>query len=476
MNNTQTLKLTLSCRVLREVTRCFESGYITPIRPKKAFDAASIEEAFRYMQQGQHLGKIVISMRSLDGNVKIDTAAVKTATKLKLNSAASYLLIGGLGGLGKAVARHLVEHNARRLVFLSRSAGTGPEDRDIIRELESMGCEVRLVQGSVVRQDDVIRAIKLAPNLKGVIQCSMVLRDENFSRMSLDEWTTAAAPKVQGTWNVHHATVSAGIQLDFFVLFSSLSGLLGQAGQANYAGANTFLDAFVQYRTSLGLPASSLNIGAVVDVGYVSQDEALLKRMKQGSMHEITEPELMEAVSAAILLPSSAPTNSNSLVERFVDKNTFALGLSTAIPLSNPESRAFWKKDRRTAVYHNSSEVDSNAGSSSNNDDQLRFFLAKTKTDTSILKTDASMAFLAKEIGRKLFSFLLKSDEELVTSVPLSQLGMDSLVGVEMRSWWRHAFGFDISILELLGMGNLDGLGKHAADGMLKLLGDHQLA
>jgi shikimate 5-dehydrogenase len=94
------------------------------------------------MQQGKHIGKIVISMRDTDGRVKIDTEPVKAAKEPDLDSSASYLLVGGLGGLGRAVSRHLVDHNARRLVYLSRNAGTGTEDRDFIQELESMGCEV----------------------------------------------------------------------------------------------------------------------------------------------------------------------------------------------------------------------------------------------------------------------------------------------------------------------------------------------
>jgi NAD(P)-dependent dehydrogenase (short-subunit alcohol dehydrogenase family)/aryl carrier-like protein len=422
------------------------------------------------MQQGQHLGKIIISIRNADGNLKLDTASVKAPKELCLDSEASYLLVGGLGGLGKAVARHLTERNARRLVFLSRSAGNGPDDLDTIKELESMGCEIRLVKGSVLQQVDVTRALEQAPNLKGIIQCSMVLRDENFGRMSIDEWRTAVAPKVQGTWNLHHSTLAAGIELDFFILFSSMSGVTGQAGQANYAGANTFLDSFVQYRASLGLAASSLDIGAVQDVGYVSQDDALLKRMKLASAHGITEPELMEAVSAAALFFTTSPASCDTLAEHFVDKNTIALGLSTEIPLNSSESRAFWRKDVRMAAYHNSSKI--STGTSGSNSDNLKSFMARAKEDASILSSDESTIFLAQEIGKKLFMFLLKSPEDLDTSVSLAQLGMDSLVGVEMRSWWRQAFGFDISVLELLGMGNLDGLGRHAAEGVLKTLSE----
>lgn len=453
------------------VRRNLEEGKIRPIERARVFDSSSLQKALRHMQKGQHIGKIVISMRDAEGTIKINTAPVKPAKKLQLDSSASYMLVGGLGGLGRAVSRHLVDHGARRLVYLSRSAGTGPGDADFVREIESMGCEVLLVKGSVTSADDVSRAVRQASNLKGIMQCSMVLSDQAFARMSHQEWNTAVAPKVQGTWNLHNASVSTGAKLDFFVLFSSMSGLTGQAGQANYAGANTFLDAFVQYRNSLGLAASAIDIGAVQDVGYVSQDPALLKRMMLASAHGITEPEFLEALTKA-MLSSPGQSGNNASPDRaetsFEDRSTFVLGLGTKIPLSSPDSRAFWRKDRRMAVYHNSSKAIRDDGGS--NSDNLKAFLARAREDATVLKAPGTAAFLAREVGRKLFSFLLKSEEDLNTSVPLSQLGMDSLVGVEMRSWWRQAFGFDITVLELLGSGNLDALGSHAAEGLLKVL------
>lgn len=475
----------------------FEKGHITPIRPTKTFDASSIEAAFRYMQQGQHMGKIIILMRGTDGSVKIDAPAlIKTVKQLKLDSSASYLLVGGFGGLGYSVARYLVEHNARRLVFLSRSAGAGPDDADLVRELESMGCDVRIVKGSVTCADDVARAVQQAgPALKGIMQLSMVLRDEAFPRMSLDVWTTVVAPKVRGTWVLHKAALAAGVDLDFFVLFSSLSGVLGQAGQANYSGANTFLDAFVQYRAGLGLAASSVDIGVVMDIGAASLDKGLMQRMKQAKAQGVMEPELLESISAAIMIdePNSAAATTTTTTNGsatsgttgFVDKRTFMVGIGTTIPLSHPENRAFFRKDRRLAIYHNATGFSTSKGDEGgSNSDGLKAFLARVRTAAAaggsedggaraLLRADKTAAFLAREIGRKLFAFLLRNDEDLDASmaVPLSQLGMDSLVGVEMRNWWRRAFGFDISVLELLGIGNLDALGRHAAEGLGKVLG-----
>ncbi|KIM92741.1 hypothetical protein OIDMADRAFT_62276 [Oidiodendron maius Zn] len=454
--------------LLQKVMGYLEMGHITPIRPITIFDASSIHDAFRHMQQGQHIGKIIISMRDTDSNFKIETASVKAVRKLELNSSASYLLVGGLGGIGRAISRYLVEHNARRLVFLSRSAGMGPEDQEFVRELESMGCEVRLIKGSVTKREDVSRAIQQAPNLKGIMQCTLVLRDQSFPRMTLDEWNAAVTPKVRGTWNLHNATVEADIHLDFLVLFSSMSALFGNAGQANYAGANTFLDAFVQYRTNLGLACASIDIGAVQDVGYLAQDDAaaLLTKLKLATGHGITEPELLEAVTAAMASPPTRKTNFDNIDEHFADINTVILGLGMTVVLSDPNSRTFGRKDRRMAVYHNTTKaVVDNSGS---NGDNLKSFLGRAKNDTSMLTSADTIALLSWEIGKKLFDFLLKSDEDLSTTIPLLQLGMDSLVGVEMRRWWRQAFGFDISMLELLSMNNLDELGRRAAEGLLK--------
>ncbi len=206
--------------------------------------------------------------------------------------------------------------------------------------------------GTVSDEGDVKTAVQRARgHLKGILQMSMVLSDQAFDRMSIDQWNTAVAPKVQGTWNLHNEALSAGSSLDFFVLFSSMSGTIGNPGQANYAAANSFLDSFAQYRTSLGLAASAIDIGAVEDVGYISHDETLLRKMRGLHTYGVREPELLEALGAAM---TSLSTDSGTQRSRFVVRNHFVLGLCSTIPLSSPGNRAVWKKDRRMAVYHNS--------------------------------------------------------------------------------------------------------------------------
>lgn len=423
------------------------------------------------MQEGSHIGKIVVSIRDSPKHTNLTTAGLKKQVSLKLNGSASYLLIGGLGGLGRAISTWMVEQGARHLIYLSRSAGTKAEDMSFFEELNSSGCTVQVVKGSVSNAEDVQRAVQEAQKpLRGILQMSMVLRDRNFSQMTFDEWTAAVAPKVQGTWNLHNATVDAGVPLDFFVLFSSISGAIGQPGQANYASANTFLDAFVQYRLGQNLAISAIDIGAVEDVGYIADnDDGLWTRMKAAGAYGIRELELLQALTLAMQPFSSSMADASTGSKAYIAPNNFILGLTSTLPLSHSSNRALWKRDLRMAAYHNTASSSGAEESASN--DKLKSFIASSKSnpDSSILASSETAAFLAQEIGKKLFEILLRDvedDEILDAAKPLGDLGMDSLIAIELRSWWKQVFGFDVSVLEMLGAGTLGKLGKLAGDGL----------
>ena len=150
----------------------FQQGHIKPISPVKEFEATRVEEAFRYMQKGQHIGKIVVT---LPENPKdLDTAIGRK--DLLLRPDAAYLSVGGLGGLGRSVATWLVEKGARHIVFFSRSAGSLAKDDPYIKELEAQGCTVQTFSGSVSNFSDVQRVIdSVGKPIAGVLQASMVL-------------------------------------------------------------------------------------------------------------------------------------------------------------------------------------------------------------------------------------------------------------------------------------------------------------
>lgn len=445
-----------------------KKGLTTPIRPCKIFTADEAADAFRYMQKGNHIGRVGISIPHAGDDTEPAFKTSKSLCNISFDKSGSYLLVGGLGGLGRAIATWMVEHGAGELLFLSRSAGKANRDQLFADELRSMGCDVKLLPGDVTDANTVAEVIGSASRpMKGVVQMSMVLRDQNFTSMTFDEWNAAVAPKVQGSWNLHNATLANNSPLDFFVLFSSLSGIIGQPGQANYASANTFLDAFAQYRNNQGLVASVVDIGAVEGIGFISENQGMITKMKTSGFKSISEQELLDAMTLAMIARPSTANQQMTSTDRLVSHTSFVLGLGSSVPMDSPSNRAVWRKDRRMAAYHNSSAGDgANAAAST---ETLKSFIASARADLSILRSAETARVFAVDIGKKLFDLLLKPDEEVNISLPLVDLGLDSLVALELRAWWKQVFGTDITVLEMLGMGSLDALGQHAAATMLTL-------
>ena len=146
---------------------------IEPIRPMKVFPATQMLDAFRYMQKGQHIGKIVVAIPEDPKGLEV----TPVEQELVLRPEASYLLVGGLGGLGRAISTWMVEHGARNIIYLSRSAGESEQDKAFFRELETQGCSVQAFPGSVISLHDVQSVVaKAAAPIAGVMHMPMVLR------------------------------------------------------------------------------------------------------------------------------------------------------------------------------------------------------------------------------------------------------------------------------------------------------------
>jgi hypothetical protein len=283
--------------------------------------------------------------------------------------------------------------------------------------------------------------------------------------MTYDDWQAAVAPKVQGTWNLHHATLKAEANLDFFLLFSSWSGLVGQWGQANYAAANSFLDAFAQYRQEQGLPAATINIGAMEDIGYLSRNLHQLDHFRAASTHVLHEQDLLDTLELMMYRskPAGAPAKLGQKADgsEFFSKGQIAIGLRSTQKLSAPNNRTVWKFDPRMAMYYNMEAQDNTVAISGN--EQLKMFLGEVSLDPSMLDTDGSAAFLATEVGKTLFSFTMRDVDSLDLESSPSALGVDSLVSIELRNWFKHKLGVDVTVLEIQSSHSILDLGKHAA-------------
>lgn len=405
-------------------------------------------------------------------------------TKLRLRSNASYLLTGGMGGLGVPISRWLVEHGAKSLVYLSRSAGQRPGHQELIRELETSGCSVTTVSGHAESLEDVQQAISLAPQpIAGVIHLAMVLRDAPIAKMDHADWEAANAPKVGGAWNLHHSL--RGHQLDFFVLASSIVATIEQPGQGNYSAANTFLEAFTQYRRSLSLPASVINICPIDGVGFVGENAFARKNMKAQGLYFLGETELFDFLELAIRLsPASTTTTSHlpwaatsdakddqdaSLSQQhpWTSTGQMVMGLRSEGDLNDSSTQTSWRRDRRMGFYHNYNNARPGQKDSSS---RLSKLIQDATNDARLLDEASGMSFIAQEIGKKVFALMLKDEDDLNTSLTLHQAGLDSLMAIELRRWWKLTFGLEISVLELMASGTLDMLAAVAVKGLKESL------
>lgn len=240
------------------------------IPPLNAFAREKVVDAFRYMQQARHIGKIVVTQQSLEARITLDQEG-------------TYMVTGGLGGLGLLIVDWLVECQVQNLVLVSRR-DPSESKRSRLEALARKGVNVVVVRADVSdyqAMESAIRSIQQShPPLKGIVHAAGVIDDGVIEGQSWQKFVNAMKSKVQGSWNLHQLTQSDA--LDFFVLFSSAASMLGSPGQANYSAANAFLDGLAHYRQSLGLPGQSLNLGAVMQVGKAAELGADVRMKHQG--------------------------------------------------------------------------------------------------------------------------------------------------------------------------------------------------
>ncbi|KAK2048031.1 putative polyketide synthase [Colletotrichum somersetense] len=452
-------------RLMKLMLELYEQGHIQPVHPVTVFDAAEVEDAFRYMQQGTHIGKIVVRLPEDKEDHVIPWEPALPPPKFRGDR--SYLLVGGMGGLGRAIALWMVTYGARNLIFLSRSAGKGKDDASFVEELECLGCKVQTHAGDVSDASLVKQIVASATvPISGVMQMAMILRDVGVLDMDLDTYQAVIRPRVQGTWNLHNAL--ADQPLDFFVLFSSICGMVGYYGQANYAASNTFLDAFVQYRHDRGLAASVIDIGAVDDVGFISRTPAAKETMLAMSGRLISEQDFLEGLHLAIAQSTAQPVADRDHLAaagggvRFRNPSQITQALECRLPIADPQNGIIWKRDPRMAIYRNIETVTTGDAAATSG---MKPFLAAVAEDPGRLDQPDAAEFLAGQIRDRMATFLMRRDDEkpLDLGLTLSAAGVDSLVAIELRNWWKQNLGADVSVLELMNGGSIQRLGELAA-------------
>lgn len=267
-----------------------------------------------------------------------------------------------------------------------------------------------------------------------------------FENSDFAHFTSIVAPKVQGAWNLHHALSKT--DLDFFLMLGSVSGIVGNRGQAAYASTSAFLNAFAQFRAKQGLPAVCLDLGVVEDVGYIAENtEAkvtltdLYSDMIGGEKSlNVTEKKLHALVQAAL---TGEVTNGQTVL--------------TGLRLRTGDAEQFWESDPkfshlRRAVY--STEANKSYTEAEVPVGQL---LKQARSAENIYR------IFTERIISKTSSILMIPLEDIASSKPISEYGLDSLVAVEIRNWMARDLGATLPLLELLTSPSIDELAKNVS-------------
>lgn len=381
---------------------------------------------------------------------------VRRASKVfKLNSNASYLLPGGLGGLGRSIAQWLVDHGAQSLIFLSRSGAHAPDAAAFVTDLKAQGIQIGVYQCDISNlqqlEETVASCTSTFPPVRGVIQCAMSLRDSAFENTTAEDWEAVIAPKVSGSWNLHSCLPQ---DMDFFIMLASFVGITGNRGQANYAAANAYEDALARHRRARNLTATSIDLAWMHDIGAVANKWQQLFKLRNSGFEGMKEHELHIMLEAAI-------TGKVRGEEGTTIPSQIITGICTGGMIERSGAMDFgWMNNAKFSYLKtiDSREI-KEARATSGNASQLKRHLreATTKTDAITIVKEALMAKLVQSTGLDV--------RDIDENKPINALGLDSLVAIELRGWAKREVKADVPGVFLLGNASIKEVAATMAEG-----------
>ncbi len=434
-------KPVLTHRLFQEMMQLFKDEILFPL-PYTRFDANHVVDAFRFMQQAKQIGKIVVSYEQ-----EVLTKTSNKAPQIKqlnLSENASYLVTGGLGGFGLKTAQWLVSRGAKNLVLISRSGASSDEAKNALAEFKQQDINVMAAACDVSNRDALsallIKAAETMPPIKGLVHAAAVIEDSLAANLSNEQIDRVLTPKIAGAKWLDELTDN--LDLEFFVLYSSATTLLGNPGQSSYVAANHWLEALTANRILRGKPATCPRWGAIDDVGFLARNE-----------------KIKDALQSRIGGKALASDIALNALEQMILNNVGSMGvlefdwgsLNRFLPTSDQA------KFREVALSSNDSD----------NEDDNRLELSELLAMSDVELTDTILALLTS----KLSQILMISEEKLDINRSMYDMGLDSLMGVELMSAIESLLGVTISVMALSETPTLT---KLSARLVSQLRGEHQ--
>ena len=417
------------------------------------FTVDKIEEALESLTAPEGPRKAIL-LFSPDSTIPV---SFEVKNQLRLRPDATYILAGGLGGLGRSLAKLMVSSGAKNLIFLSRSGPGSTAAQSILQEFVPLGITVEFHGCDIADPESVSRVFASIaqnpslPSIRGIIQSAAVLRDSIFENMTYDQWIEALRPKVQGTWNLHQASLSepcAKEGLDFFVMLASISGFVGNRGQANYAAGNSYQDALARYRRSLGLAATSVNLGLMQDIGLIAE------RGGQSNLNDDTVVPLT-ARDFDLIFKVALNSEGHDVPAQIIT------GLPTGGILQKQgiQTTPFYYRDRRFA-YMQVMGVDDSPTNGTNTGDYSASIGEQLAAAES---REHANAIVLKALRAQVAKALRCQAEDIDAAKPMHSYGMDSLMAVDMRGWVQTELKAEISLFDVMSGSSINVLGEKIA-------------
>ncbi|WP_226498381.1 type I polyketide synthase [Ferribacterium limneticum] len=407
----------LAGRIFREVMALFRSGVLTPL-PVRAFRAEQVVDAFRYMQQARQIGKVVVSF---DGAVITPRSQVPQRQEIRFDRKSAYLVTGGISGFGLETARWLASNGAGQLVLLSRRGAATPGVEEAVASIEELGAKVTVLACDVTDRESLAKVLcheDMLP-LKGIFHAAMVIDDALINNLDAERVFRVLEPKIKGAWNLHELT--SAMQLDHFMLYSSVTTYIGNPGQASYVAGNAWLEGLAVLRRTLGMPVTCIGWGPIGDAGYLTRNQAV-----KDSLASRLGAEPLSAKGALRMLGRAlAAPQPNVAIGDF----QFS-ALARLLPSA--------QGPRFTSLRHHGDDV---AGGAENLDDFRALIEGKSPAEVQALVT----LLVTQEVAQ----VLAVSAERIDPARSLHDLGLDSLMGVELALGLEKRFGIQVPAMML---------------------------
>jgi NAD(P)-dependent dehydrogenase (short-subunit alcohol dehydrogenase family)/acyl carrier protein len=352
---------------------------------------------------------------------------------------ASYVIAGGLGGLGRAVMKWMAERGAKYLIVLSRSGPVTEVAHEIISRLTVQGVMIFAPKCDVSSGTSLAEVLgeceaRGMPAIKGCINATMVLQDAIFENMTHAQWSLTIRSKVQSSWNLHSLLPR---DLDFFVLLSSLAGICGTVAQSNYAGGCSAQDLIARYRTAAGQKAVSFDVGWMRNIGIIAEKESYQRNRQQAAdMQQIDDTELMALLS--VYCDPKLPLLS-------VAKSQILIGLLTPADFLLQGQTPLQMHDRPLfgSFSHVAGQTISEASISVTDNPGTVFRLAN--------ETNERIQIVIRALAIKLARAMSILPDDVEPSKPLSSYGVDSLMAVELKNYIGREFQATVAVFDIMG-------------------------